>query len=126
MPVGGSVIYKLQKKLTCSHMVLLATLACTILLSSCKTTDQAAAVAKKLSTTSSDLCSYYKDLSTQIDDTIVLNEIQHAVFGVPFEEQDRAQLTDTKAEIKKRADLAQSLSNLASAYGTLAGFKNGG
>jgi hypothetical protein len=102
-------------------MVLLATLVCTVLLSSCKTTDRAAAVAKELSTASGDLCSYYKDLSTQIDDTVVLNEIQHAVFGVPFEDQDRAQLTDMKKEITKRAELADSLSKLASSYGALAG-----
>ncbi len=127
MRIGGGMIDKdLQRRPTNSHVVLLAAVMCTVLLSSCKTTDEAAAAAKKLSTTSSDLCSYYKDLSTQVDDTIVLNEIQHAVFGVPFEDQDRAQLTDMKAEIKKRADLAQSLSNLASAYGTLAGSKAAG
>jgi hypothetical protein len=115
-----------RRKGTYFRVAFAAALTCTVLLSSCKTSDQAAAAAKQLSSTSTDLCSYYKDLSTQVDDTIVLNEIQHAVFGVPFEDQDRAQLTDMKAEIKKRADLAQSLSNLASAYGTLAGSKAAG
>ena len=112
-----------QRRHLHSRLVLLATLVCVVLLSSCKTTDDAASAAKELSSTSADLCAYYKDLSAQVDDTVVLNEIQHAVFGVPFEDQDRAQLADMKNEIKKRADLADSLSKLASDYGTLAGSK---
>jgi hypothetical protein len=94
-----------------------------VFLASCKTISEAAAAAKQLASTSSDLSSCYKDLSTQIDETIVLQEIQQAVFGVPYDDDSYHVLLDVKKEIGKRAAVAQALSNLAAAYGTLAGLK---
>jgi hypothetical protein len=106
-----------------SRIVLLATLACMVFLASCKTTSEAATAARQLASISSDLVSYYKDLSTQIDQTIVLQEIQQAVLGVPDDDDSYHALLDVKKEIGKRAAVAQALSNLAAAYGTLAGSK---
>ena len=104
-----------------STIVPLAASACMFFLSSCKTTPEATAAARQLASAASELSSYYMDMSTEVDETIVLNEIQQAVFDVPFPDGARTPLIDIKNEIGKRAAVAQSLSNLASAYGNLAG-----
>jgi hypothetical protein len=102
-------------------MMVFAALTCIVLLFSCKTTSQAAAAAKQLAGTASELSSYYNEMSTEVDETVALNEIQQAVFDVPFPDSGRTVLIDIKRELGKRATMAQSLSKLASAYANLAG-----
>ena len=104
-----------------SWVVPLAILGLVILLASCKTSTEASGVAKDLGSTSSDLANYYSDLAAQITETIELSELDFRVNQNAFGDSDRATLNDIKSEISKRAGLAQSLSALASTYGTLAG-----
>ncbi len=123
MQVAARPAPYLQRNFLRPKFVTLAAFACVLLLSSCKTASDAAAAAKQLTGTAHDLSTYYQDLSKQMDDTIVLNEMQQAVFGVPLGDSDRTELLDIKKEIGKRAAMADSLSKLASAYGDLAGSK---
>jgi hypothetical protein len=91
-----------------------------VLLTACKNTTEAVAAARQLNAVSTNLLSYYDDLSTQLNDTILLNQVQSAMDKVPFGNEDRAQIIDVKSEIGKRAAMARSLSTLARAYGKLA------
>jgi hypothetical protein len=94
-----------------------------VLLSACKTTTDAAAAAKQLNTVATNLAAYYTELSTQLDDTVELNELQSVIYKIPFTDGDRAQIIDVKNEILKRATMAHCLADLATAYGNLAGSK---
>ncbi|MGC2108629.1 MAG: hypothetical protein WA655_03880 [Candidatus Korobacteraceae bacterium] len=89
--------------------------------SACKTTKDAAAAATQLNTAATKLAAYYDDLSAQLDDTVRLNELQAAFYPIPFTDADRAPILEVKSEIGKRAAMAHSLANLATAYGNLAG-----
>lgn len=89
--------------------------------SACKTTKDAAAAAMQLNTTATQLAAYYDDLSAQLDDTVRLNELQATFYPIPFGDKDRAPILEVKSEIGKRAAMAHSLANLATAYGNLAG-----
>ena len=92
-----------------------------VLLTACKTNTDAAAAAQQLTTVSTNLSAYYADLSTQLDDTITLNEVQAAMYQLPFGDDVRGQILDVKSQIAKREAMAQSLGKLATAYGSLAG-----
>ncbi len=108
------------------RVVLPAILVCVVVLCACKVTTDAAAAAKELGAAAQDLSHYYKGLADQVEDTIDLNQIEEAVFGVPFGESDQAKLLDIKKEIDKRGEMAKALSSLAEAYGDLAGSKIAG
>ena len=90
---------------------------------SCKTSDDALAAAKQMTATSKDLGDYYGALSKVVDDSIKLNEIQAALLSVPFNDQDRAQLSTTMQEIQKRADMARALQGVTFAFSQLSGSK---
>lgn len=92
-----------------------------LFVSACKTTTDAAAAAKQLNTVATNLAAYYGELSTQLDDTVELNQIQSVIYKIPFNDADRALIIDVKSEIAKRAAMAHSLADLATAYGNLAG-----
>ena len=92
-----------------------------VFLSACKTSTDAAAAAKELSAVSSQLDKYYDDLEKQLDDTVRLNELQQAIYGIPFDSDLRAKMMDTKSEIAKRDKMADCLGKLADAYAKLAG-----
>ncbi len=95
------------------------------LLLACKTTSEATSAAAKLTSTSQQLSDYYTDLSSQVDDTVALNQLQSAMLGVQFDESDRQRLSITKEELGKRAAMAKAMGTLASAYSALAGSKSG-
>ena len=81
----------------------------------------AGAAAKQLNTVATNLGAYYDDLSTQLDDTIQLNQLQSVIYKIPFSDADRASIIDVKSAISKRAAMAHCLADLATAYGNLAG-----
>lgn len=100
------------------YLALVLTFVC---LSACKTTTDAAAAAKQLNTVATNLAAYYDELSTQLDDTVELNQLQSVIYKIPFTDEDRTLIIDVKGEITKRAAMAHSLADLATAYGNLAG-----
>ena len=103
------------------HVTVLLVLLCPLYLLSCRTSDDAKAAAQQLATTSNDLANYYSALSTIVSTDVDLNELQNALEGVPFADSDRALLTDTSAELQKRADVAKALQGLSAAFTNLTG-----
>jgi len=83
---------------------------------SCKTSDDAKAVATQMTAAASDLSKYYTALARLVDDHAKLERLQQATMNVPFDKQDMAQLQDVKTALQKRADAAQDLANLAEAF----------
>ncbi len=106
-------------------VLLVCTCGLTFLIS-CKTASQAAASAHQLNTVATTLAAYYDGLAAQLDDTVVLNQVQGAIYGISFSEQDRAQILAVREEIGKRAAMAHALADLATAFGNLAESKTGG
>lgn len=94
-------------------------------LTACKTSVDAIPAANQLTTVSQQLTAYYTDLEQQIADTVVLNQIQATMLGLPFDDSDRAQLETTRQELDKRANMAKAVATLAAAYSALAGSKSG-
>lgn len=122
METGLKVVRRFRSwKGRTSRVMILPVLTCLFLLSSCKGLSDAAAAADQLKGTAHELSLYYKDLAGQVDNTVALNQIQQAVFGVPFEQSDRDKLLEIRNEIDKRAAMARTLSKLAAAYASLAG-----
>ncbi|HYK36989.1 hypothetical protein [Alloacidobacterium sp.] len=88
---------------------------------SCKTSDDAKAVADQMTAAAKDLGDYYDALATLVDNHARLEHLQQATIGVPFDQQDMAQLQDVHAALEKRADAAHELANLAEAFTGLTG-----
>jgi hypothetical protein len=96
-----------------------AFLLCSISLLSCRASDDANAAAKQLTTTSTDLASYYDAVSRVVTNDIALGDLQNSLQEVPFAAADRTILRTTSSELQKRADLAKALQGLSSTFSNL-------
>jgi hypothetical protein len=92
-------------------------------LCACKISDDAVAASSQMTSTATGLSSYYSALAESVTDTIALYEIDSAFSGIPFSAEDRKLPEDTRSEILKRRDLANSLGNLASSMAALSNSK---
>jgi hypothetical protein len=90
---------------------------------SCKTSDDAKAVATQMTAAAKDLSDYYAALSSLVGEHAKLERLQQATMGVPYDKQDLAQLQDVQAALKKRSDAAGDLADLAKAFTGLSGSK---
>ena len=88
---------------------------------SCKTSDDAIALAAQMTAAANSLCDYYAALAQIVDNHAKLERLQNATTGVPFEQQDMAQLQSVQSDLQKRADMARALANLAAAFTGLSG-----
>jgi len=88
---------------------------------SCKTSDDAVALAAQMTAAANSLCDYYAALAQIVDNHAKLERLQSATTGVPFEQQDMAQLQAVQGDLQKRADMARGLANLAAAFTGLSG-----
>ena len=89
----------------------------------CKVSDDAAAVSQQMTSTSAGLSTYYGAVADSLTDTISLNELNLSLFGVPFDDADRKQIEQARAELLRRKELAQSLSSLSSSMNALTNSK---
>lgn len=97
-------------------------LFCLAFISSCKSSDDAAAAATQLTATASSLTSYYSALDTILSATDQLYQIQAVVNPfAPYDAQTKGYVTDTAAEIQKREKLAAALTALADEFAKLSG-----
>lgn len=69
------------------------------------------------------LASYYTNLSSQVENSITLEDAQEVVMNLPARPEAVAALDTTKNELEKRGAMARALGNLASAYARLANSK---
>ena len=88
---------------------------------SCKTSDDAQALASQMTATASSLSDYYAALAHLAEEHAKLERLQQATMGVPLDPQDIAQLQDVQNALQKRADAAQALADLATAFTGLSG-----
>jgi hypothetical protein len=88
---------------------------------SCKTTDDAQALAAQMTAAATSLSDYYAALAQIADTHAKLERLQQATLGVPFEPQDLAQLQDVRGDLQKRSDMAHALAGLAAAFTGLSG-----
>jgi hypothetical protein len=86
---------------------------------SCKTSEDAHALATQMATTATHLSAYYQALAKVIENQARLERLQKATLGVPVDAQDLAQLQNVEDEIEKRAVAARSLAELAEAFNEL-------
>lgn len=93
--------------------VLLVVLGSTL---SCKTSEDAQALAAQMTTTAKHLGDYYEALSQIVDNHAKLERLQKATLGVPLDAQDQAQLQNIAYELEKRAAAAHSLAELAQSF----------
>lgn len=117
-PDGGREVKTTRQFLYSVGMLLL--FSC---LFACKTQDDAVAAAQQMTATSAALSAYYGAIADSLTDTISLNELNFTLFEVPFGDADRKPIEETRAEILKRQELAQSLARLASSMTALTGSK---
>src|ERR1035437_6245873 len=89
----------------------------------CKVSDDAVAASSQMTSTAAGLNSYYSVLADSVTDTIALYELDSVISGIPFSSEDRKLPEDTRAEILKRRDLANSLGKLASSMAILSDSK---
>ncbi len=90
---------------------------------SCKTSDDARALATQMTSTASCLSDYYAALAQIVDNHARLERLQQATSGVPLDAQDQAQLSDVQADLQKRSEMAKALADLAKAFTGLSGSK---
>jgi hypothetical protein len=90
---------------------------------SCKTSEDARAVASQMTAAASDLNDYYDALAQLVDNHAKLERLQQAMLAVPLDKQDLAQLQDVETALQKRAAAAHELAKLAEAFGGLSGSK---
>jgi hypothetical protein len=82
----------------------------------CKTQEDAAAAAKQMASTSRDLSAYYLSLDHILAETEDSYQAQFALQRVPPED-----LSETRAQIRLRADMADEIGNVSALFQKIAG-----
>lgn len=89
------------------------------LVTACKVSDDAIAASQQMTSTASALSDYYTTLDTEVTDTVALYELDSALSGIPYGEEDRKLQEATHEELQKRKEMAGSLAKLASSMAAL-------
>jgi hypothetical protein len=114
----------LSSPLSRCFLVILCLLG-SIVVMSCRASEDSAAAAKQLATTSADLGDYYSAMAQIVTADIALGDLQNSLLPhadiLPFPESNRALLNTTSSELQKRADLAKALQGLSNAFSNLNG-----
>jgi hypothetical protein len=96
-------------------------LGCLVLISGCKTSEDAAAAATQMSATAKSLSDYYAVLGTIVFETDQIHSLNEALYSKPYSAKSRQELKTTQAELAKRITLAADLSTLAGSFAKLTG-----
>ncbi len=88
-------------------------------MAACKVSDDAIAASQQMTSTANALHDYYSALDAGLANTISLYELDGAISGIPFGDDDRKLSESTRDELGKRKELANGLASLASAMSTL-------
>jgi hypothetical protein len=98
-------------------VVLSALLFCSV--SACKVSDDAIAASQQMTSTARTLNHFYSTLEDSVTDTITLYELDAALSGVPFGDNDRKLIETTRSELENRKHMALALAKLAASFATL-------
>src|ERR1700753_409402 len=88
-------------------------------LSACKVSDDAIAASQQMTSTASTLNDFYSTLEDSVTDTITLYELDAALSGIPFGDNDRKLIETTRSELENRKQMAAALAKLAASFATL-------
>jgi hypothetical protein len=88
-------------------------------LSACKVSDDAIAASQQMTSTASTLNDFYSTLEDSVTDTITLYELDAALSGIPFGDNDRKLIETARTELENRKHMAAALAKLAEAMATL-------
>lgn len=95
-------------------------------LSSCKVSDDAIAASQQMTATAECLRDYYAALERSVTDTIALFELDSAISGIPYGDNDRKLQETTLAELRQREAMAEELAELAASMTALSNPKMAG
>lgn len=98
-------------------VVLSAILFCS--LSACKVSDDAIAASQQMTSTASTLNDFYSTVEDSVTDTITLFELDAALSGIPYGDNDRKLQETTRAELENRKQMAVGLARLAASFAEL-------
>jgi len=93
----------------------------TMCLGGCKTSKDATALATQLSTTSNALSGYYAALLKELQATDQLNILGEGLNGTPYDQNAQGQIHDAMTAIEQRQAMADTLGQVADAFGKLSG-----
>jgi hypothetical protein len=99
-----------------SKKLAITVIAMALFASGCKTQEDAAAAAKQMASTSRDLSAYYLSLDHILAETQDSYQAQFALQKVPPED-----LSETRAQIRLRADMADEIGNVSALFQKIAG-----
>ncbi|HXS13246.1 MAG TPA: hypothetical protein VN734_11130 [Acidobacteriaceae bacterium] len=88
-------------------------------LSACKVSDDAIAASHQMTSTAAALNDFYSTLEDAVTDTITLYELDDALSGIPFRDNDRKLQETTRSELENRKEMAAALAKLAASFATL-------
>lgn len=89
------------------------------ILAGCRTSEDAAAAASEMATTSVQLSGYYKALQTTFEQTDELYQLNAQLYAKPYTPENQQLLKNNESELAKRAQLATDLSTLSESFGSL-------
>ena len=92
-----------------------------ICLGGCKTSTDATALATQLSTTSKSLSGYYAALNKELQATDQINVLGEGLNGTAYDANAQKQIYDAMTAVSDRQTMADTLSQLADAFGKLSG-----
>ncbi len=98
-------------------VVLSALLFCS--LSACKVSEDAIAASQQMTSTASTLHDFYSTLEDSVTDTVTLYELDAALSGIPFGDNDRKLQETTRSELANRRQMAVALAKLAASFAEL-------
>lgn len=93
------------------------------LLLSCQSVENTRKVAVQMSQTAQELRDFYMALTVTVAQQAELERLQSAFFAVPLSQQDLTQLESIQEELKKRSEMAESLSEFSQTLAEFAGPK---
>jgi hypothetical protein len=92
-----------------------------VLMTGCKTTEDAAAASSQMSATAKSLCDYYAALGSILESTDQIRSLNEAVYAKPYSAANRKELKVTQDELAKRVAISADLSTLAGSFAKLTG-----
>lgn len=88
-------------------------------LSACKVSDDAIAASQQMTSTAATLSDFYSTLEDAVTDTITLYELDAALSGIPYGDNDRKLQQTTRDELENRRKMAAGLAKLAASFAEL-------
>jgi hypothetical protein len=111
-------MHRLSAHSTLSAPILVVAVIC---LGACKTSNDATVLATQLFTTSKALSGYYAALDKELEATDQLNILGEGLNGTAYDQNAQGQIHDAMTAVNERQAMADTLGQVAEAFGKLTG-----